>query len=223
MLFVLFALAALITTITTVLVEQAWKRISVRYIHDATRRVATEFQNTIADVEASLVMVQEWGSTGLLDPAETEQSKGLLFPFFGKNEMLAGISISGTEDQGFFMLRDGEVIIPSEQQYDPADRPWFAPALRVDGCSWTGVYAFHTLDRLGITASIAWNANNGEARSVVAFDILLEDFLAKTQSLAPTPASKAYVFMPDGRLYIPESETNRPEFKSIAGVKAIGA
>jgi hypothetical protein len=49
------------------LASQARRDLSERYIHAASKRAAIEFQNMTDRVEASLGMVRDWGSSGLID------------------------------------------------------------------------------------------------------------------------------------------------------------
>jgi hypothetical protein len=37
--------------------------------------------------------------------------------------------------------------------------------------------------------------------------------------MAPTPSSRAFIFLPDGRLYVPESQSVHSEFRSVDRIK----
>lgn len=202
---VLALFAAVVFLLVAVFIERQWQDASEGYILNATQNAAAEFQRMTDDVEKPLAMVREWGGAGRIKPSKPDEATDLLFPFFGQNAMLSGISIASTKEPGFFILPDGTVRLPGKDKaYTPAERPWFAPALETDGPYWTGVYRFHTLGQLGITASIAWGAEEG-AGTVAAFDILLDDFIAKIRAMAPTPASHAFIFSESGELYAPAS------------------
>ncbi|MEE9369339.1 MAG: RNA-binding domain-containing protein [Pontiella sp.] len=216
---VLTVLAAFVGAVVAVFIEREWRNISEQYIQDATQRAATQFQRMASEVDASLGMVCEWGRSGLLDPSQSEKAKKLLFPFFGKNLMLSGISIADTDGKNFFLQPDGSIRFPStEKEYNLEERPWFTPALENEGTQWTDIYSFYTLEKLGITASAAWTEKGG-TRAVVAFDILLDDFFNGVRQMAPTPASHAFIFLPDGQLYVPGTESAKSEFRSTELIK----
>lgn len=219
-LLVSLGIAVAVSAVSAMFIERGSRSVSRRYINDATQRAATQFQDMRSGVEASLGMVRDWGSAGLIDPARVEKAKELLFPFFAKNNMLSGISVADAKGKGFFLLPDGSVHLPQrENLYNAVDRPWFAPALETEESHWTGIYRFYTLQELGITASIAWTDGSGATKAVAAFDILLDDFFEKVQQMAPTPASRAFVFLPDGQLYVPGTESEKSEFRSVDLVK----
>jgi hypothetical protein len=218
----LAAIGLLAAVLILLFIEREWRIVSERYIHDATRRAAAEFQQLAEGVQGSLAMVQAWGRSGVLDPTDEEPAKALLAPFYTKHDKLSGIAVAGTEDQGFFMLRDGTSFRPlDEGRYDPKKRPWFGPALESEDISWTGIYRFSTLDQMGITASVSWPGK--KQRFVVAFDVLLEDFFIKVQQMAPTPASRAFIFLPDGQLYVPDGQAEDVKLRSIELFNADGA
>jgi hypothetical protein len=161
-------------------------------------------------------MVRAWGESGTIQSSGGSAAKDLLFPFFNKLTILSGISIADTADNGFFLLPDGSMRQPMEEgQYKSSERPWFAPALNEDGCYWTPVYRFHTLGKMGITASVAWSGGGVGEQTVGAFDILIDDFFTEVQTMAPTPGGRAFVLMPDGKLFVPGSEAEQAEFRSI--------
>lgn len=206
-LLVCIGVAVVLVISFAVALEGDWKDTSERYIRSATQRAGDDFQQMVAQVEGSLEMVRAWGLAGKLDAARPEEAKPLLLAFFGKKAKLSGISVAGTKEPGFFLLPDGTVRLPGrEKLYQPADRPWFAPALEQEGCSWTGIYRFFTLREQGLTASISWTNRNG-SQTVAAFDVLLGDFYESVQRLAPTPGARAFIFLPEGQLYLPGAES----------------
>ncbi len=217
---VAFAFSILLIGIVAYFASQVKRDISEQYIDNASKRVATEFQGMVGRVESSLGMVRDWGGSGLVDLSDTEKLKELLLPFFGKERMLAGISVADSEGRSYFILSDGTISQPSKDKlYDSMQRPWFAPALKADGFYWTEIYRFFTLDEYGVTASVSWPDKSGKGLVVAAFDILLEDFFGTIQEMAPTASSRAFIFQPDGRLYIPDSESSQSEFQSVELIK----
>ena len=215
-LLVLFCAAVLIVTCFIVVFESSEQERSREFIHVAAQRAGSEFEAMVERVEASLGMVRDWAAAGTLDPSRPEDAKKLLHPFFGKDRMLSGISVADDKDAALFLLPDGTIRLPAKEKlYNPADRPWFNPALEQKGCHWTGIYRFYTLDEPGITASIAWEDKKG-TKTVAAFDILLKDFAENVQQLAPTRDSRAFIFLPDGQLYVPGTDSTKSGLLSIA-------
>jgi len=188
------------------LASQARRTISERYIHDASKRAAIEFLNLTDRVEASLGMARDWGTSGLIDLSNTEKLKGLFFPFFGKNKLLSGITIADTGGRSYLVLPDGSERKPSEAEgFNPQERPWFAPALEGEGVSWSKQYLFHTLKRIGITASISYVPEKGKKPGVVAFDVLLDDLYRAIDNMVPSKNSDLFIFRDDELLLLSEA------------------
>ncbi len=219
-LFVLTVLAASVAGAIILFTERNWRTISEQYIENETKRADSKFQDMATDVEGSLGMVRDWGISGRLDSSKVDAAKGWVAPFFEKHKALSGISIADTDGNGFFMLPDGTLSQPAKEGlYNPAERPWFNPALDAEGCHWTGIYFFQTLGQPGITASVSWPRKKGKGQTVAAFDILLADFFSEVQKMTPTPNGRAFVFLPDRELYVPASDSATAEFRSIDLVK----
>ena len=101
------------------------------------------------------------------------------------------LSVKLKSRSSYFILPDGSERNPSEaKDYDPRERPWFSPALEMDGVYWTEQYRFYTLQQIGITASVAYSPPKGKGRSVVALDILLSDLYRDIKGMAESPSSE---------------------------------
>ncbi len=211
---VLAAIAALTAGAISILLEWRSRQASRRYIEVAAQRSAADFEAMAVRVEASLKMIREWGRNGLLDPADMQRSRDLLLPCFDGLAKLSGISVAEKDGPSFYLLRDGTLNdTRAEGRYNPEIRPWFRIDPEAARCFWTDVYRFKTLDEPGLSVSISWNGPHGRP-VVAAFDILLDDFFNSVEQVAPTPSSRAFIFLPDGRLYVPESEGMHGRFLS---------
>lgn len=189
--------------------RQARHDVSERYIEAATESAAKEFASMTKRVEASLEMVREWGMSGLVSARGTTGMRDLLLPIFGKEEMLSGISVADTNGYSFFIMPDGTVQEDSATpEYDPRGRPWFLSAISEPGVSWTKPYTFHTLKKPGISASQSWD---GAIKTVIAFDILLDDLVHNVQEMAPSSNSLAFIARRDEHLYTPDSSIRTDE------------
>ncbi len=216
---VALVVAALIIGAVTYMASQVQRDISEQYIFDATRRASAEFLAMQHSITASMGLVREWGESGLVSLEKPKGLKNLLWPIFGKEELLSGISIADTQGRSYFILPDGTERKPSEAKgYDARERPWFGPALETDGVYWSEQYLFHTLQQVGVSASTAYSPKNGKGKTVVSFDILLPDLYRKIQKMAPSTNSKIFVFRRDELLLLPESIAEYSDFISIDSV-----
>ncbi len=204
-LILLAAIAATTVLVVMLLMLRAETNLANGNIHFAARRAAEEFQRLVGGVEGSLRSARNYGvQPGDIDAARHYFNSSV----FPNIEKLAGISLAEQDGRAFYLLRDGKLMdVRSEGAYEPETRVWFQGALAAPGtndCFWTGIYRFRTIDEDGISVSLSWTVGKGRP-VVVAYDILLDDFFAAVQRLAPTPASQAFLFLPDGTSYIPES------------------
>jgi len=99
------------------------------------------------------------------------------------------------------------------RDYDPRSRPWYlgaierletvepAPTNRGEAgiVHWTDPYVFFTTKDLGITASVAFDRDDGRDH-VVAFDVLLRDITRFTTNKRPTPNGNLLVLTGEGEL-----------------------
>ncbi|MDF7800179.1 putative DNA binding domain-containing protein [Pontiellaceae bacterium B1224] len=225
------------------LASQARQDISEQFIHNATGQAVGQFLAMSGSMEATLGLVRDWGSTEALSTAKTEVITRMLFPIFGREKLLDGISIADIEGNSFhiFHTEEGyrssrvkdsgkgrisevtfwdEDLQPAEQYstntvYDPRNRPWFAPALAKDEIVWTDPYKFFTTGDIGITASISYLRKKDDMQVVIAFDVLVDDLFKEMHLLAPSDNSLIYIFRRDASLYVPKSENIQAAFVPI--------
>jgi hypothetical protein len=197
----------LISGIIAYLAFQTKRSISEQYIYNASSRAAEDFHAVQVSIETSLRLVSDYGESGLISFSNLVGLKEQLMPFFRKESMLSGISVADASGKSYFLLPDGSERKPEDANgFDPRTRPWFFPALQTDGVFWTEQYLFHTLKKLGVTASIAFTSPKNSEKMVVAFDILLPNFYRQVKKMAPSANSKIFVFRRDELLFLPEKE-----------------
>ncbi|MEA2069632.1 MAG: putative DNA binding domain-containing protein [Verrucomicrobiota bacterium] len=200
------------------LAMQARHTISERYIDSAASRAVTEFRSMQASVAASLGLVRDYGTSGVVALSKPDGLKDQLFPIFKQKTMLSGITIADAEGRSYFILPDGTERMPSEADgFDPRERPWFEPALEADGVYWTEQYLFHTLKKPGITASTTF-LPKGAAPVVVAFDVLLDDLYREIKKMAPSKNSDLFLFRRDELLLLPGSGENATGFAAVGSI-----
>lgn len=96
-----------------------------------------------------------------------------------------------------------------KRSFDPRNRIWFAGALQLpdpESIFWTEPYRFKTARKLGITASVRWQAK-GEDRliTVAALDILLDDLYRFLSELRVSPGSRILLIRNDGTVMAPQN------------------
>jgi hypothetical protein len=96
-----------------------------------------------------------------------------------------------------------------KRSFDPRNRIWFAGALQLkdsESIFWTEPYRFKTIRKLGITASVRWQAK-GEDRliTVAALDILLDDLYRFLSELRVSPGSRVLLIRNDGTVMAPQN------------------
>ncbi|MDF7806875.1 putative DNA binding domain-containing protein [Pontiellaceae bacterium B12219] len=225
------------------LASQVRQDISEEFIQNATSQAVSQFLTMSGSMEATLGLVRDWGSSEALSTAKTDALTRLLFPIFGREKLLDGISIADIDgnsfriyhaDEGYRSNRISdsgtrriseitdwnEEFQPSAQistntLYDPRNRPWFAPALATDEIFWTEPYTFLTTGDVGITASMSYLRKKDNKQVVIAFDVLVDDLFEQMQRLAPSDNSLIYIFRRDASLYVPKSESLQAAFVPI--------
>jgi hypothetical protein len=101
---------------------------------------------------------------------------------------------------------------------DPRNRPWFSPALASQGVFWTQPYIFADRKVVGITASIAREANLGKSLVVVAFNVLLDDLFNEIQRMAPSENSRVFVFSNDAQFYVPAQQNDSSDILAVGEI-----
>jgi hypothetical protein len=222
------------------LASQARQDISEHFIHNAANQAVSQFRTMNGSMEATLGLVRDWGASGALPITNIEELQKLLFPIFGREKLLYGISIADIEGTSMLVQRTEEgfrsSLVSDEGKkrmsevtywtpdfkmaetystnsiYDPRNRPWFAPALAQEGIFWTDPYTFFTTGDIGITASTSYLREKGNMQVVIAFDVLLDDLFQEMHQLSPSDNSEIFIFRRDAHLYIPEGEDLKAAF-----------
>jgi hypothetical protein len=101
-----------------------------------------------------------------------------------------------------------------KRTFDPRNRAWFAGALQLPGSGtffWTEPYRFKTVRKLGITASVRWQAKGADrVITVAALDLLLDDLYRFLSGLHVTPGSHVLLIRNDGTVMSPrDADQNR--------------
>ena len=191
---VAFVFSLLLFGIVAYFTLQVKHDVSEQYIYDATERAAGKISAMKGSIETSLELVREYAESGLVSLSKPDELRKLLLPIL-KKRLLSGISIADAGGRSYFVQSNGSERKPSEADgFDPQARPWYAPALESDGIYWTGPYLFHTLQQVGITASVAYSPLKGKDRTVVAFDILISELYREIEEMAPSANSKLFTF-----------------------------
>jgi len=226
---------------------QAKRDISEKFIDGAASRAVAEFQFMAETMNRNIEMVRDWCASGKTSLADTGGLNGLLFPLLKRDRLLFGISVADTHGNSYYVATEGDGWRTSEtqtgesgrfsksrfwdagqqqvaeekepSQYDPRQRPWFLPALSAKTVFWTEPYVFYSRNNVGVTASISSGQASDDTQTVIAFDILLDDLFREIKRLAPSPNSRVFIFRRDARLYMPDTSSTIPDFKSMDEVK----
>ena len=229
------------------LASQARQEISEQFIRDAASQAVNQFMAMSSSVGATLGLVRDWGASEAFALDKIDDLTRLLFPIFGRESLLHGISIADISGNSFYVcaekngFRSSQVEGAGDQRtseitdwtktfdaskryttnsvYDPRNRPWFAPALADAGIFWTEPYPFFSTHQVGITASTSYVRKKDEKQVVVAFDILLDDLFKEMHQLTPSDNSRVFIFRRDSKLYIPADEELKSEFIPIGDVE----
>lgn len=238
--------AAVIGSVAFFLVR-AREDISQKYIDDAAVGAVRQFESMAESMNQALKLASDWITSGKASIDHPDDLNGLLFPVLKRDRILFGISVADTQGNSYYLTAHEEGWRTSQtgdtnagresvvrfwdadqQQtfeeknsatYDPRSRPWFSPALSIDGVFWTLPYKFFDRKEVGITASIARQTVSGNKQTVVAFDILLDDLFLEIQRMAPSENSRVFIFRNDAQLYVTGNNNDSPDFRSMAEVK----
>lgn len=208
---VLLVIAGITVALIAGLMEWRTQQISKQYIRNTTLRAAEDSLGIARRLESVLVAARDYG----VDPSDIEAA-GHYFEttIFPSNPELSGISLAREGGESFYLLRDGTLTdIRETGRYNPEDRLWFQGAQETDGCYWSDIYLFKTLEKPGITIAVR---GKNDSSIVVAFDVLLDDFFDAANQLAPTAASHTFVFEPNHEIYVSDSGSTNTRFKLLA-------
>lgn len=228
--------------------SQAHKDISRQYIEHATSKAVEEFRSMTEATETTLKLVTDWGKSGLLNLSDSKAINNLFFPLIDRENVLYGISVADMDGNSYHLSLDSGFLRTSEikagtsprksivqiwdqeherlsretiaTDYDPRNRPWFAPALPGTGVFWTEPYTFYSSGNIGITTSASYQKKKSDAKIVIAFDILLDDLFRKVIKLAPSTNSQIIIFRSDAKLYVPQSPGSGPDFRSFTAIQS---
>ncbi|WP_170302335.1 RNA-binding domain-containing protein [Desulfosarcina widdelii] len=226
--------------------SRAREDIAQKTIDNAIVSAVRQFEAMVDSITQSLELTGDWIDSGKLSLNRTSAINDLLFPLLKRERILYGISVADTLGKSYYLTAHGNgwrermiediggqrqsVLsywdashqkVSEETQpttYDPRNRPWFSPALSIQGVFWTQPYIFFNRKVVGITASIAREADAGNDRVVVALDILLDDLFNEIQRMGPTKHSRVFVFRNDAQIYIPGNGNHDPDFSSFSEV-----
>ncbi len=244
---VLIILSAVIIAPAAYLAAQSRRDISEQFIRTAAGQAGARFRSMTLSIETTLGLMRDWGAGGQLQLNDDDELTRLLFPVFGKEPLLSGISVADIDGGSYYLRRDGgefrsrlvtrgkeqdnaeekrwsaggEVLerTVSTSSYDPRTRPWFAPALVSADACWTAPYEFFSVPQVGVTASASFLRKEDDRRFVVAFDLLLDQPFEGFFKLAPSKNSRVIILRRDNMLYMPGSAGTDPGFAPIAGVE----
>ncbi|MDF7826265.1 putative DNA binding domain-containing protein [Pontiellaceae bacterium B12227] len=239
----LLVITVAVLTPVAYLASQARKDISEEYIHRAADQAVSQFLTMSGSMEATLGLVRDWGASEAFSVSKTDELTRLLFPIFGREKLLNGISIADIDGGSFYIhhtvegYRSSRVSASGSDRvseeiywtpefkpaetfktnsvYDARNRPWFAPSLTSDRIFWTEPYKFFTSGDIGITASTSYQRKKDDKPVVIAFDILLDSLFEEMHQLAPSESSRIFLFRRDARMYVPRTESLKAEFVPI--------
>lgn len=226
--------------------SRAREDIAQRTIDNAIASAVRQFEAMVDSITQSLELTGDWIGSGKLSFNRAKAINDLLFPLLKRERILYGISLADTLGKSYYLTAHGNgwrerriediggqrqsVLsywdashqkVSEETQpttYDPRNRPWFSPALSIQGVFWTRPYIFFDRKVVGITASIARETDAGNAKAVLALDILLDDLFNEIQRMGPTKHSRVFVFRNDAQIYIPGNGNHDPDFSSFGEV-----
>jgi len=226
---------------------KAKQNISQQYINDTANNSANAFHEMLKIMNQKIELVHDLGATGEAPFTDKNNMNRVLFPMLRQDKMLHGISIADTEGESYYLTVAGEgwrtsrtgktkenrqtvnyfwnadQNLMSEEkyatEYDARQRPWFFSALAGEGVYWTQPYRFYSLNKVGITGSLAFVNNMTKKKFVIAFDILLDDLFSEIHKMGPSEKSKVFIFKRDAQLYVSESKDSFPDFHSVNEVE----
>jgi len=243
---VVLILSAVVIAPVAYLSSQARRNISEQYIDNSTTAAVSEFRAMADAMKLSLELVRDWGVSDLMSLSDSNGINKLFFPLLEREKILYAISIADQDGGSYHIRHDGEYLRTSEikanstprqsrvrlwdtvekvisdeknpSDYDPRQRPWYAPALSSGTVFWSEPYRFYSSGSVGITASLSYLKKNGQ-QVVVALDILLDDLYLGIHKMAPSENSRVFIFRRDSKLYVPKSAESAPDFLSFTAVQ----
>jgi hypothetical protein len=247
LLLIFLLLSAVVIGTVAFFSTRAREDISQKYIDNAAAGAVRQFEAMAGDMNQALRLAGDWVSAGKISLSNPQELNGLLFPLLKRDRILFGISVADTQGNSYYLTTHGDGWRTSavgdtdagrrsvlqywdadQQQtseeikpttYDPRSRPWFSPALSIEGVFWTLPYRYYERKEVGITAAIARETDAGSKQTVVAFDVLLDDLFREIQRMAPSENSRVFIFRNDAQLYVPADDDGAPDFQSLEQIK----
>lgn len=243
---VFLLLSAVVLGSVALIAAHAREDIAKKYIDNAIVSAVRQFETMVDSMIQPLELAVDWIASGKLSLARADELNELLFSLLKRDRLLYGISLADTLGNIYYVTAHengwrterivdvggqrqstlcywnaGHQMISVETQPandDPRSRPWFSPALASQGVVWTQPYIFPDRKVVGITASIAREANFGNSLVVVAFNVLLDDLFNKIQRMAPSENSRVFVFGNDAQFYVPAQQNDSSDILPLAEV-----
>ncbi len=207
------------------------REIAAGRIADASQLVRDEVKNLLFPVEQQLRIARDALIANRVSPTDRAKLNRQFLPILRHMDQIVGAAYADETGQEYFLLREPQkgyrvrerqagsqgkmtwlALSEGEEQplregisdYDPRHRLWYQGALQTSGGAvvWTEPYIFHSLQVPGITASLAWRAQ--EQTRVLAFDITLQRILEAIDRLPLGEAGRAFLFSADGGLFAPK-------------------
>lgn len=239
-------LSAAVLGSVALIASRAREDIAQKYIDNATVSAVRQFEAMVDSMTQPLELAVDWIASGKLSLIRANELNDLLFPLLKRDRLLYGISMADTLGNCYYVTGHGDgwrterIADIGEQRQsvlrywdadhqkiseetqpstdDPRSRPWFSPALAIQGVFWTRPYIFSDRKVVGITASIAREVFTGKSQVVVAFDVLLDDLFNEIQRMAPSENSRVFVFRNDAQLYVPANQKDSSNFLPLGEV-----
>ncbi len=159
---VLFLTVAAMLAFVIIEARQASRDVSEARIHETVDWVREQFRALFEPANQQLLLLREWGQSGLLPIGEPSGINGLVVPLLSKTPQISGVILASSDGSEYFLTRDdtgwlarsvppgapGEVAwtawsgdpAGSEPErrwtekldYDPRTRPWFQAAMATE-------------------------------------------------------------------------------------------
>ena len=163
-------------------------------LHLQTDKMSRQFDSFFEPMLLDLQVLQNMGRRGVLDLDDRPGVADIVLPILEKYpRKLSGFMLADGGGREFKLVRLKGQWERVESDYDPTERPWFVGAVESanpDDIYWTPLYTLHTKKRLGVSISLSFSESEDTATSVVALDILLDDYLEFISELDISPRSR---------------------------------
>ncbi len=199
-----------------------------RTLNQSKQHASSEYKYFIKSVQKAFELSASELGSGVLDVNNIEQLNKHFKAQMLNVKQVTSINIAAPSGQAYLLLKThnsykNRILTPSllqqkkvlwhnldsdlvlnksyeeESSYDSRARPWYNIPQRFDLNSWTQPYTFQSTKDAGITVSRRIKLpDNSEI--VLAFDVMLKDLSSLTFRIAPTPNTKAIIFLKTGHV-----------------------